>query len=62
MKTLAGTWRTRTLGLTLLQDAATIPSVYLCSIYSLYDIANLKEGQVRSHQLSFVNKKICLTA
>ncbi|KAH6886253.1 hypothetical protein B0T10DRAFT_516260 [Thelonectria olida] len=27
------------------EDAATIPSVYLCSIYSLYDIANLKEGQ-----------------
>ncbi|KAJ0372711.1 putative secondary metabolism biosynthetic enzyme [Colletotrichum chrysophilum] len=27
------------------EDAATIPSVYLCSIYSLFDIANLKEGQ-----------------
>ncbi|KAF7917217.1 uncharacterized protein EAE98_010322 [Botrytis deweyae] len=27
------------------EDAATIPSVYLCSIYSLYDIANLREGQ-----------------
>ena len=28
-----------------LQEAATIPSVYLASIYSLYDIANLREGQ-----------------
>ncbi|KAK2740618.1 polyketide synthase, partial [Colletotrichum kahawae] len=28
------------------EDAATIPSVYLCSIYSLFDIANLKEGQI----------------
>ncbi|KAF4818673.1 Highly reducing polyketide synthase [Colletotrichum tropicale] len=27
------------------EDAATIPSVYLCSIYSLFDITNLKEGQ-----------------
>ncbi|KAB8293815.1 hypothetical protein EYC80_009297 [Monilinia laxa] len=27
------------------EDAATIPSVYLRSIYSLYDIANLREGQ-----------------
>ncbi|KAK0635463.1 hypothetical protein B0T17DRAFT_485578 [Bombardia bombarda] len=27
------------------EDAATIPSVYLCSIYSLFDIANLQEGQ-----------------
>ncbi|KAH0436371.1 polyketide synthase [Colletotrichum camelliae] len=27
------------------EDAATIPSVYLCSIYSLFDVANLKEGQ-----------------
>ncbi|CAD6449305.1 eb0964f1-27a5-46b6-9504-99d5323d2a22 [Sclerotinia trifoliorum] len=27
------------------EDAATIPAVYLCSIYSLYDVANLREGQ-----------------
>ncbi|KAJ4293054.1 hypothetical protein N0V88_005718 [Collariella sp. IMI 366227] len=27
------------------EEAATIPSVYLASIYSLFDIANLKEGQ-----------------
>ncbi|KAM4059510.1 KR domain-containing protein [Hirsutella rhossiliensis] len=27
------------------EEAATIPSVYLCSIYSLYDIANLRQGQ-----------------
>lgn len=29
------------------EDAATIPSVYLASMYSLFDIANLKKGQVR---------------
>lgn len=28
------------------EDAATIPSVYLCSLYALYHLANLKEGQV----------------
>ncbi|KAK3292170.1 uncharacterized protein B0H64DRAFT_466731 [Chaetomium fimeti] len=27
------------------EEAATIPSVYLCSLYSLYHMANLKEGQ-----------------
>ncbi|KAH9226001.1 hypothetical protein K456DRAFT_1755087 [Colletotrichum gloeosporioides 23] len=27
------------------EDAATIPSVYLCSNYSLFDIANVKEGE-----------------
>lgn len=27
------------------EEAATIPSVYLCSIYSMYHLANLKEGQ-----------------
>ncbi|KAL9121206.1 MAG: hypothetical protein Q9187_002242 [Circinaria calcarea] len=27
------------------EDAATIPSVYLASMYSLFDIANLKQGQ-----------------
>lgn len=31
-----------------LQEAATIPSVYLASIYSLYHIGNLKRGQVRN--------------
>lgn len=28
------------------EDAATIPSVYLCSLYGLYHLANLREGQV----------------
>lgn len=27
------------------EDAATIPSVYLCSLYAMYHLANLKEGQ-----------------
>lgn len=62
MNTLSETWGTRILGLILLQDAATIPSVYLCSIYSLYHIANLKKGQVRSRPLSFLNNNIYLTA
>lgn len=30
------------------EEAATLPSVYLCSLYSMYHMANLKEGQVRS--------------
>ena len=30
------------------EEAATIPSVYLCSLYSMYHLGNLKEGQVRS--------------
>ena len=29
------------------EEAATIPSVYLCSIYAMYHLGNLKEGQVR---------------
>lgn len=35
------------------QEAATIPSVYLASIYSLYHIANLKKGQVRIYYSLF---------
>ncbi|KAL7787165.1 beta-ketoacyl synthase domain-containing protein [Trichoderma ceciliae] len=27
------------------EEAATIPSVYLCSLYSLYHLANIQEGQ-----------------
>ncbi|KAH9210204.1 KR domain-containing protein [Leptodontidium sp. 2 PMI_412] len=34
------------------EEAATIPSVYLASIYSLFDIANLKQGQVIIFSLS----------
>ena len=30
------------------EEAATIPSVYLCSIYAMYHLGNLKEGQVRT--------------
>jgi hypothetical protein len=37
------------------QEAATIPSVYLASIYSLYHIANLKKGQVRIYYSLFRN-------
>lgn len=29
------------------EEAATIPSVYLCSLYSMYHLGGLKEGQVR---------------
>lgn len=29
------------------EEAATIPSVYLCSLYALYHLGNLQEGQVR---------------
>jgi hypothetical protein len=28
------------------EEAATIPSVYLCSLYGLYHLANIREGQV----------------
>lgn len=28
------------------EDASTIPSVYLCSLYALYHLANIQEGQV----------------
>lgn len=28
------------------EEAATIPSVYLCSLYAMYHLGNLKEGQV----------------
>lgn len=28
------------------EEAATIPSVYLCSLYGLYHLANIQEGQV----------------
>ena len=27
------------------EEAATIPSVYLCSLYAMYHLGNLKEGQ-----------------
>lgn len=30
------------------EEAATIPSVYLCSLYSMYHLGNLREGQVRT--------------
>ena len=30
------------------EEAATIPSVYLCSLYAMYHLGNLKEGQVRT--------------
>lgn len=39
-----------------LQDAATIPSVYLASIYSLFDLANLNRGQVRALNAFSVTK------
>lgn len=29
------------------EEAATIPSVYLCSLYAMYHLGGLKEGQVR---------------
>lgn len=29
------------------EEAATIPSVYLCSLYAMYHLGSLKEGQVR---------------
>lgn len=32
-------------------DAATIPSVYLCSLYGLYHLANLREGQASREPL-----------
>ncbi|KAL2130925.1 hypothetical protein VTI74DRAFT_5750 [Chaetomium olivicolor] len=32
------------------EEAATIPSVYLASIYSLFNIANLKEGQLARYK------------
>ena len=35
------------------EEAATIPSVYLCSLYSMYHLGNLKEGQVRTRTPRF---------
>ena len=32
--------------LTYLQEASTLPSVYLTAIYSLYDLASTKKGYV----------------
>lgn len=42
------------------EDAATIPSVYLCSLYALYHLANLQEGQVRTNP-SYKNFQIVAT-
>ena len=36
------------------EEAATIPSVYLCSLYSMYHLGNLKEGQVRTRIPPFI--------
>lgn len=36
------------------EEAATIPSVYLCSLYSMYHLGNLKEGQVRTRISPFL--------
>jgi acyl transferase domain-containing protein len=43
------------------EEAATIPSVYLCSLYALYHLANLQEGQVRTVPLyeHFPHKPKC---
>lgn len=35
------------------EEAATIPMVYLCSLYAMYHLGGLKEGQVRSRTPSF---------
>ena len=34
------------------EEAATIPSVYLCSLYAMYHLGNLKDGQASENSLS----------
>lgn len=44
------------------EEAATIPSVYLCSLYAMYHLGGLKEGQVRPRfPHSLQNQKVVLT-
>ncbi len=36
------------------EDAATIPLVYMTSLYSLYKLGNLQQGQVRENVVRFI--------
>lgn len=38
------------------EEAATIPSVYLCSLYAMYHLGELKEGQVRTETPGFPSR------
>lgn len=43
------------------EDAATIPLVYMTALYSLFHLANLREGQVRGTHMRLVYFSALLT-